>query len=326
MFYGKSKIKLCNYFALSDAAATTNPPDRRTLRAMTGLSPVTVSRALENLLDLGIFIEHDELRPAKFSLNSEMSIIIIDLSHRDFHFSLCELSGKEISSFTYKLRDEYFFDENISLFLKTASVKLSKMKPEKHPAGASVITPPADNSFGTMSVLKSEDRLIALIKESFNVRTAEFGDRMSYALRYAESALANKTNGILCVLSGRQFLCSLSDRISRCVLKSESHSNVAELIFRGESESASLASALGNICGVTDPEYILIDSDGYITDKNFSQKFIRALNLYTDRPSPIIISDTDSRSPVMLGAICAARHNLIKELLDSDIGFNDRQF
>lgn len=326
MFYGKSKIKLCNYFALSDAAATTNPPDRRTLRAMTGLSPVTVSRALENLLDLGIFIEHDELRPAKFSLNSEMSIIIIDLSHRDFHFRLCELSGKEISSFTYKLRDEYFFDDNLSLFLKTASVKLSKMKPRKHLAGASVITPPADNSFGTMSVFKSKDRLITLIKESFNVRTAEIGDRMSYALRYAESALANKANGILCVLSGRQFLCSLSDRDSCCVLKSESHSNIAELIFRGESESASLASSLGNICGVTDPEYIIIDSDGYITDNNFSQKFTKALSIYTGFPAPIIISDTDDCSPVMLGAVCASRHNLIKKLLDSDIGFKDRQF
>ena len=121
MFSKLDKTKRKNFFALCDALSILHSASRKKLAEHTGLSYPTVSNAVENLLDMSIFKEKLVGKSYLYSFTDKHCIAIADLRNK-FRMVYCDFCGKELFSFDFKESDTFFYDEKLSLFLKSATV------------------------------------------------------------------------------------------------------------------------------------------------------------------------------------------------------------
>ncbi len=124
-------IKWESVKAIFGAIAGTASVSRAEISAATGLSLMTVGKVTDALLSVGILLQTKETRTAAgrraglLRVNPAHYAVILDLTSQDFSMHLIDMNLGLIEKRPHTYNDDFFFEENLALFLKDVSTYLS---------------------------------------------------------------------------------------------------------------------------------------------------------------------------------------------------------
>ena len=317
MFFETNKIKSKNFFVLCDAVANTSPSTRKTIKEHTSLSYPTISRAIEELLDIGILKERFDGKGYTYSLSDKYFFTIADV--RDsFRTVFTDLGGKKLSSFDFKESSAFFFDEKLSLFLRNTATIQAKHFTKNACSGFALLLPCVFEPYrDTRGILSSRERLEKLVSSYFPGQTVLLTSAIDAAAELCTQKkaiiIANECSGVILRIVGYG-----SDRITRLrSLRSTSFTN-----FKSTAELArEVAYSVGNLCSTLSPDEILIDGSGLFGISTFPKHFKSALALFNCVSEDGISCVRHYRGDAAVhGAVRLLRNAFIDKLIKQNYG------
>jgi len=117
--------------------ASSDQISRSEISKQTGLSLMTVGKVADALLDMHIVVQAKESkssagrRAGLLSLSPENYAVILDLTSRNFIKTVINMRLNIVEKYHYSYIEDYYFEENLTLFLKEVSIFLSRnLRPE----------------------------------------------------------------------------------------------------------------------------------------------------------------------------------------------------
>ncbi len=130
-------IKWESIKAIFYAIASSEQISRADISRQTGLSLMTVGKVADALLDMHIIVQAKEAkssagrRAGLLSLSPENYAVILDLTSRNFIMTVINMRLNIVEKYHYSYIEDYYFEENLTLFLKEISIFLSRnLKPD----------------------------------------------------------------------------------------------------------------------------------------------------------------------------------------------------
>lgn len=130
-------IKWESIKSIFHAIASADQISRADISRQTGLSLMTVGKVADALLDMHIIVQAKECkasagrRAGLLSLSPEHYAVILDLTSRDFIMTVISMRLHIVEKYHYAYNGDFYFDENLTLFLKEVSLYISHhLKPE----------------------------------------------------------------------------------------------------------------------------------------------------------------------------------------------------
>lgn len=145
--------------------AGTSSVSRAEISAATGLSLMTVGKVTDPLLSMGIILQTKETRAAAgrraglLRVNPAHYAVILDLTSQDFSMNVIDMNLDMVEKFTHAYNDDFFFEENLTLFLKDVHTYLSDRADTNACVGIGVSAPGA---YSPLTDQVSGDRLLGL--------------------------------------------------------------------------------------------------------------------------------------------------------------------
>ena len=318
LFCFASKVRLKNFFAVCDAVAAYTSADRRTIADITGISPQTVTKAVEFLLDAGILSENSSKKPFMYSFTANRAVGVVDLTQQDLRFSIYTIDGKLLRELTSQNDPSYFYDENLSFFLHESAAFVKTRMPRITLFAVTAIISPGDiNQRGTRSMLTDTDRLCSMITSYFGGSEISATDSVS-ASQY--SLIGNpvyRGSSVICTIDGTSAVCIAVD--DSVLLGSTPLRDRRGVILPAESVinaylSQEMAAAIGNVIGMLSPNRLFIDTakrPGDITESRVSEILTNYFGAHGFTVPNIIMC----RIPMShAGAVRRARETVVREL------------
>ena len=125
-------IKWESIKAIFHSIASAEQISRAEISKQTGLSLMTVGKVADALLDMNIIVQAKETkssagrRAGLLSLSPENYAVILDLTSRNFIMTIINMRLNIVEKYHYSYIDDYYFEENLTLFLKEVSIFLSR--------------------------------------------------------------------------------------------------------------------------------------------------------------------------------------------------------
>ena len=205
----------------------------------------------------------------------------------------------------------YFYDENLSFFLKDVSLLLKRKHKSISFYGMAVITPDDTAHYhGSKSILRNTERIAHLLRSYFDVPCVLCTGQSKAAALYAykESSLViKKDHSVIKCFYTR------SETILPAILKSEKATAIGKNSDGASALAKETAYAVGNVCQIVRPQKLYLDGDGVFLLPSFIRSFTEALAEFTcveECDLPQIIC-TDGSLPI-LGANKELRHKYIE--------------
>ena len=115
-------IKAENAMAVFKAVVDNKCETRADISGFTGLSVVTVNKAVEVFLNKGIFVQKDiesnavGRHASHVFLDPTKILALVDISNRDFEFRCYDLGFNQVYSYRYRYMDDFTYKDNIRTF------------------------------------------------------------------------------------------------------------------------------------------------------------------------------------------------------------------
>lgn len=128
---------------IADAASVS----RAEISDATGLSLMTVGKVIDALLSMGILLQTKDTRSAAgrraglLRINPIHYAVILDLTSQDFSMHIIDMRLGLVVNRLHAYNDDFFFEENLSLFLKDAHTYLTGRGDMDHCIGVGVSVP-----------------------------------------------------------------------------------------------------------------------------------------------------------------------------------------
>lgn len=314
MFINSENVRLKNFFLISDFLGKNGSSDRKTIAEGTSLSYITVTKAMEDLLDIGLITESKHGKSFYYALSSKLYFIVFTINSDSFLMTLCDISGTVKDRISYNPNDMYFYDENLSFFLKDSSVIMKRRHKNIKLIGASVLLPDDTSKFhGTKSILADKDRLSLLIKSYFNAPNVIcIGESAACTLlNKDETNLIIRTDSCNAVC----FRTDVTDPVP-AILKSEDSSQISLTADGISAFAREIARAVGNVTLILRPTRLCFDGDHIFSIPTFKRTFVSSLSEFTclreeDVPEIVV---TNGDLPIF-GCAAEIRRNFIKNSL-----------
>ena len=122
---------------------------RAEISAKTGLSLMTVGKVTDALLSMGIILQTKETRSAPgrraglLRVNPAHCAVVLDLTSRDFSMHIIDMNLRLIEKRSHAYNDEFFFEENLAMFLKDTYTYLNSRGDLSFCVGVGVSVPGA---------------------------------------------------------------------------------------------------------------------------------------------------------------------------------------
>ena len=120
---------------------------RSTISKETGLSLMTVGKVIDALLDIGVICQVKEQKSVAgrkaglISLKNDSFMLIIDLTTTDFSISILDIKLGVIDRMAYSYNKDFYFEENLFIFLKNTKTYLNGKFDITKLIGAGIILP-----------------------------------------------------------------------------------------------------------------------------------------------------------------------------------------
>ncbi len=311
MILGGDNTRLENIIAACDAFAVPGTRTRRAVEQLSSLSRPTVLRAIEALLDTGLI--NEQYRDGRYSyrMNPACLYAIADL-RGGFRMSYADGTGRVLHSYTFRELDAFFYDEKLSVFLRSGSLEVKKLFPKYRLIGVCVILPSSDTEHrNTKSILSSSDRLSALLDSYCSCKCRVIlraSDSAEYMLQGRRALLVLK-EGAEIYARAIGYGCT-----SGCLLKTVGRTRLGRCPT-GAALAAELAFALGNICTLLSPDELYLDGGELFSFSAFPRLFKEALAAYCciDESELPQIHHSDG-SLVIRGAVRRLRCDYIEKM------------
>lgn len=315
MFVEKISVKNKNFLKILDALALCGKISRAELSKRCAISPATLSSALEILLDFGIVCEEFHGKSSRFYITDNVLFTVFDLCDRNFVAYMMTLSGDVVYSMTYRYSDAYFFDENVSVFMKSFVSKISPAGFSDKVCAVAVIKNGYENfKSTTRSILGSYERLSALIRGYFGETRVLVEDNISMAVKNV-SLRADSAPCFIISQRARDLLCTCfhdDESYTTGILRCEERSHIAS----GSNLADFCAKAIGNLVSVIKPKKILFDRLKITSERDFAREFVSKLNVFLSEEvcsAEVVICD----EPLFKAGIAkAVRHAYFENLLN----------
>ena len=121
-------IKKESVRSIFEAIAARQSISRAEIAAQVGLSLMTVGKVVDVLLDRKIVVQVKENRQAAgrraglVSLNRAYFSLVLDLTRKQFRLSVVDASMETIDRMDYDYNPEYYYEENLYIFLKNVKI------------------------------------------------------------------------------------------------------------------------------------------------------------------------------------------------------------
>ena len=316
LFSDIGNIKTKNFFVISDSIADLSSVSRKNICDYSGISYNTVAKAVESLLDIGLICEKLSGKTYEYSLSRKHCFIIFDLSDKGFAFTVCTLKGEKIDRLIYRPNDSYFYDENLSFFMKDMSRHTKNRYKNLTFIGGAVILPDnVEECCGTKNILKDWRRLSHLVRSYFDIHCVLCDTASQMAAYYPSVSpsltIRNHGNEISCFITG-------VGEIHPSTLKSERASILKSTGESASSLARSIAYAVGNTCRLLYPKKIYLDGEGVFLLPSFAREFITALGEFTCLPESLLPEIVCTNGTMaLLGAATELRHRYIELRLNT---------
>ncbi len=281
MFCEKISVKHKNFIKILDSLATGGSKTRSEVKESTSLSQATVVSALEVLLDMGLVREEIKVNISRFRITDDVLFPLLDLTEGDFSACLVDLCGRVKYRSVYRYSDAYFFDENLSIFMRSASAMLKGKQGTAKSLPVAIVrggdTPLRQTTKG---ILGSSERLGTLVRGYFGDVSFTLERDVDVAIKGVESVYGNEEFFIL-KRCGGDIYCTYVNKNGSChhgVLRCEELSHLG----RGGVKPENIAKSLGNLVSVLRPRRIVFDSTIQAAGEGFIGEFGRVLSLFLD--------------------------------------------
>ncbi len=140
-------IKWESIKSIFGAIAGKTSVSRAEISTATGLSLMTVGKVTDALLSMGIILQTKENRSSAgrraglLRVNPAHYAIVLDLTSRDFSMHLIDMDLRLTENRPSAYNDDFFFEENLSLFLKNVLVYLQTRGDMENCVGIGVSVP-----------------------------------------------------------------------------------------------------------------------------------------------------------------------------------------
>ncbi len=322
-----STIKYESTAAVYNLIISKKKIKRAEIADITGLSLMTVGKIVDAFLSGGLIIQEKEInnfagrRVGIIEPNNTYSYLIIDISNNDFkalHFNAC---GTITGNFSYKYNKQYYYDENVLLFLNELRIFY---KNKNNIFGAAIIIPQNINFFILGNKNKTDVDIISITKQTIsdyiNSDNIVYTDFINSSIRYYCNIYNDSFLYIRIGLQADGVYVNGSNTISPADINGiilHSGSRLGEVLLdtiNTESLANDIAILINNYYTVLMPNHIIVGTGSNIVAKEFNKILLKKINSYIVNPVDLIL--TEGEEPYCYGAydlLCEQRlKNFIK--------------
>lgn len=202
--FNNDSLKLANLQAVFRAAVDEGCETRSEIAGATGLSIVTVGKAVEVFLDLGILVQRTLHKKSlgrqagRVGINPDRRFAVIDISSRNFAAAFFDLSLSLTGGEEYEYIADYSYGENLCVFLHRVKARMLNERLMRYSAISMVV--PGVYTNAADSVVRSGDGELEKLKiRDFAKSMAAMPvdlvlDRVSAAARYCALSSRGEPN------------------------------------------------------------------------------------------------------------------------------------
>ncbi len=142
-----NSIKRESIKAIYNSIASEEKISRADISAQTGLSLMTVGKVVDALLNLNIIRQFKEIKSAAgrkaglISTNTDNFCVILDLTSHNFTMIIINVKLQFVDKLNYTYNNDFYFEENLYIFLKNADLYLSRNMDMENCIGIGVSVP-----------------------------------------------------------------------------------------------------------------------------------------------------------------------------------------
>lgn len=339
-----SSIKRESIKAIFDAVSSKDQISRSDVSARTGLSLMTVGKVIDALIERGVLCQTKEVKPSSgrraglVKLNTSSFFIIIDLTSRNFVLSAVDIGFKVIDRMMYEYNSDFYFEENLYIFLKNIKIYLRRRFDRELCSGVGISLPGAYNPM--------IDRVnSARIPELNNVNICEaVSDILDLQICFVEqdiklAAMSNVTAvqdyqkkvisyiyigeniGSALISEGKLLYGANSIAGRICSLPLGSSSTVGTVIENSQNPediTDALTLVLYTICCIADPHEIIIECDRYKLSADYLKMLTNRLtsnSAFTSQNIPKIVLSKGNMKHAHRGLVMQLRDKWLDSII-----------
>lgn len=140
-------IKRESIKAIFNSIAGAEKISRAEISTQTGLSLMTVGKVVDALLNLNIVCQSKEVKAVAgrkaglININQSHFCVILDLTSRNFVMMVIDIHLGIVDKMKYTYNNDFYYEENLYIFLKNVNIYLSRRMEMKHCIGVGVSLP-----------------------------------------------------------------------------------------------------------------------------------------------------------------------------------------